>query len=546
MVTAYAREQLISEAKEIHFDGILNKPITPSSLQDAISHLHLSSTAERRPASGNTMGHTPYEIAQPIRGARILLVEDNDINQEVATEFLKRAGMAVTVAAHGGEGVDWVRRASFDAVLMDLQMPVMDGFEATRAIRTLPQGRTLPIIAMTAAAMEHDKQACKTAGMNDHVSKPIIPQELLLTLLKWIPPGEREPAPPPITANRQVNATAATLPESLPEFDLAQAEEVVGDRDVLARMINIFAKDYGTAWKIVDDHIQEGRFKEASMLVHRINGASGSIGAMRVKVAAATLENELNAGAPPNGHQEFIASLKAAMSALRDHGLAAPEESEPSTNPGGLDSKTQNSDAPNTNCNLAAIPGLDMAQALLRLGDNKSLLQSMLLRLADRATGIIAAIRKSLADGNEIQAALDLHQLKGSAANLSLVIITDLAAKTEIAVKSKKMHHIPDLLDNLEAAMTTFRQAVPRSTDTPEPPRPSSSRTSPDDHSQMVTLISHLDAGNLAALKIFNELSKQLAETMNSDDFPVLKKSIEFLDFSSALKILRRYMETSR
>ena len=127
------------------------------------------------------------EQLKSTRGARVLLAEDNLVNQQIATAFLAAGGMEVTVANNGIEAVDWVKKATFDVVLMDLQMPDMDGAQATRVIRSLPQGARLPIIAMTAAAMEEDKQECLAAGMNAHVTKPIDPNELVRALLAWVP-----------------------------------------------------------------------------------------------------------------------------------------------------------------------------------------------------------------------------------------------------------------------------------------------------------------------------------------------------------------------
>lgn len=129
---------------------------------------------------------TPYEIAQPIHGARILLVEDNRVNQYVAKEFLSKAGLEVSCANDGKEGLELVTASAFDAVLMDMQMPVMDGLEATRQIRLLPVGHNLPIIAMTAAATESDREQCLAAGMDDYITKPIVPVEMLEKLIKWI------------------------------------------------------------------------------------------------------------------------------------------------------------------------------------------------------------------------------------------------------------------------------------------------------------------------------------------------------------------------
>lgn len=147
--------------------------------------------AETAPAQPDQHRHTPYEIAKSIHGARILLVEDNEVNQFVAREFLNKAGMEVTCAAHGGEGVEWVKNSVFDAVLMDMQMPIMDGVQATLLIRQLPAGKELPIIAMTAAAMDVDRQNCLDAGMNDYISKPIVPLEMLEKLIKWISSTKR-------------------------------------------------------------------------------------------------------------------------------------------------------------------------------------------------------------------------------------------------------------------------------------------------------------------------------------------------------------------
>ena len=136
----------------------------------------------------NIEQQSPYELAQPIHGAHVLLVEDNQINQYVAREFLDRAGLQVTVAQNGKEGVELVKTVPFDIILMDMQMPVMDGIEATRLIRNLPVGRDLPIIAMTAAVTPEDRLACLEAGMNDHLTKPIIPAEVLKKLIEWMAP----------------------------------------------------------------------------------------------------------------------------------------------------------------------------------------------------------------------------------------------------------------------------------------------------------------------------------------------------------------------
>jgi CheY-like chemotaxis protein len=143
----------------------------------------LSSAA---PAVPEQHQNTPYEIAKKIHGALILLVEDTEANRFVAQKFLAKAGLQVQIACNGSEAVELVQKTSFDAILMDMQMPVMDGVQATRLIRNLPNGRNIPIIAMTAAVQPEDREACLDAGMNDHLPKPIVPVEMLRKLVDWI------------------------------------------------------------------------------------------------------------------------------------------------------------------------------------------------------------------------------------------------------------------------------------------------------------------------------------------------------------------------
>ena len=125
-----------------------------------------------------------------IKGAVILIVEDNELNQEVAMGLLEDGGFTVHIANHGQEAVDMITKNTYDIVLMDMQMPVMDGVTATIEIRKIEKNKDLPIVAMTANAMQQDREKCTDAGMNDHVAKPIDPDELFRALLKWIKPKQ--------------------------------------------------------------------------------------------------------------------------------------------------------------------------------------------------------------------------------------------------------------------------------------------------------------------------------------------------------------------
>jgi two-component system sensor histidine kinase/response regulator len=164
---------VLKQAEESGFENVLIKPVTSSILFDtAIGALGADLEATETVEAGLS-----FDIER-IRGARVLLVEDNEINQEVAIGQLEEAEVFVDLAENGAEAVRMVRENDYDVVLMDMQMPVMDGIEATRILRSNPRFETLPIIAMTANALVSDREMCLEAGMNDHIAKPIDPDQL--------------------------------------------------------------------------------------------------------------------------------------------------------------------------------------------------------------------------------------------------------------------------------------------------------------------------------------------------------------------------------
>ncbi|MDR2350539.1 MAG: response regulator [Deltaproteobacteria bacterium] len=195
MVTAYNRDEILSQAKSLGVKKVLTKPLTESYLHDCLMDLFgkMEKVAHKQKKSKG-------EEVQAIKGARILLVEDNEVNQLVASKILTNAGFEVTIAGDGQKAVDTIQKDTFDLILMDIQMPVMDGLTAARTIREL--GCPTPIVAMTAHAMSSDRDLSLKAGMVDHVNKPINVKELFRTLSKWIPPKnvpvDSDPAPAPM------------------------------------------------------------------------------------------------------------------------------------------------------------------------------------------------------------------------------------------------------------------------------------------------------------------------------------------------------------
>lgn len=283
--------------------AVLSKPVLGTRLLDTLLAWDAEETVEERAAMAKKRGSL-IEMAEPIHGARVLLVEDNLLNQEVASTLLRKMGLQLEIANNGLEAVEMAENGGFDIILMDLQMPVMDGFDATQIIRKKPNCAKIPIIAMTAAVFDKDRQAAINTGMNDHISKPIDTDVLLKSLLRHISPEVRnrvrnvalpvelaEPARPP----------EAGLPESLPGFDLEAAKlRLMDDQPLLLQMMRRFLRDYqGFRAKLLAT-IAEGDFEAAMRLAHTLKGASGTIGAVQVQSAAAEAEAVLRDGMAPD------------------------------------------------------------------------------------------------------------------------------------------------------------------------------------------------------------------------------------------------------
>ncbi|MCP4699410.1 MAG: response regulator, partial [Gammaproteobacteria bacterium] len=228
MLTAFSRDEFLKLAGKSNLDGFLTKPVNQSTLFDTIMEVFGKEIAKTTHRQRKKTSLTP-EIMLGIRGARILLAEDNKINQQVARETLEGAGFLVEIANNGKEAVAVLASKGelrelkyFDAVLMDVQMPEMDGYQATRKIRENPRCSELPIIAMTAHAMSGDREHCLKAGMNDYVTKPIEVEQLFNVLGKWIKPGKRDFYMPAKEEDKKIS-TDEILPDKLAGIDVESA-----------------------------------------------------------------------------------------------------------------------------------------------------------------------------------------------------------------------------------------------------------------------------------------------------------------------------------
>jgi CheY-like chemotaxis protein len=369
LVTAYGREEVMHQAEQEGLDGFLLKPVSPSLLFDATMQAFGQAVAEEDRAGRKKQKEA--EVLQHIRGARVLLVEDNEINQQVASEILQGAGLRVSLADNGQEAVTAIEQNKYDAVLMDIQMPVMDGYTATRKIREWesetslrraqssrsqksedrkngsapsPQSLELPIIAMTAHAMAGDAERSLAAGMSDHITKPIDPQQLFVTLGKWIQPTNNGlPSEPPKSALPEDTAPGKVsgktdFPESLPGFDLQDGLiRLQGNKKLYRKLLQDLGVKYAGTADDIRQALDADDFKQAHSLVHNLKGLAGNLAATDLQKTAAEMEKFVKGGLKPgvsnqklnHAFAELKNTLQAAIDAVRVLGPSATEEVSP-------------------------------------------------------------------------------------------------------------------------------------------------------------------------------------------------------------------------
>jgi signal transduction histidine kinase/DNA-binding response OmpR family regulator/HPt (histidine-containing phosphotransfer) domain-containing protein len=312
LVTAFGREEIRDEADHLQLDGYLLKPLTRSMLVDSLVNV-VGAGAPEAPL------HAEPAQSPRFPGLRVLLVEDNDINQQIATELLEGAGASVDLAHHGRQAVDrLVGGGDYHLVLMDLQMPEMDGYQATARIRTEPRLAQLPIIAMTAHATTEERQRCLDAGMNDHVAKPIDPVLLFAALGRYY-----QPVFDPATGGAAPAADGEAIPavEGL-EINDALAR-IGGNRALYRKLLRQFLTQASIPVEI-GRALAAGDWAAAERLAHTVHGVAANLGARSVQARAADLEQALRerAEAPTVAARQeafqstldpFIARLRAAL-----------------------------------------------------------------------------------------------------------------------------------------------------------------------------------------------------------------------------------------
>jgi len=292
MMTSYNLDGLIEKTSELMLDGYLVKPITPSMLLDKLMFVI------------GTQGHSEWTVEadetlterfKKLHGSKVLVVEDNPVNLEVTIDLLQQVGVMIGIANNGQEGVDAVKQGDYDAVLMDIHMPIMDGYEATRTIRNESQFKDLPIIALTANAMSGDSERSLGAGCNEHLNKPIDPSELYSTLEHWLGLESKESSDAVLEESViQAEKISSQKSHSFPEIegvnvDLA-IDKIGGRVEFYRKLLGIFLDTHANDVEQFHELTGSHRYEEAVRLAHSLKSSAGNIGATTLQKLALDLE----------------------------------------------------------------------------------------------------------------------------------------------------------------------------------------------------------------------------------------------------------------
>ena len=294
MVTAFGKEDIAEKAKKIGIKAFLNKPVSYSTLFDTIMDVFGKDVRSHNTVGKKQTKH--LESLEKIKGARILLTEDNEINQQVASELLEEVGFIVEIANDGKESVEKViasgSPSKYDIVLMDLQMPIMDGYTATQEIRKYKTAEELPVVAMTADAMMGIREKCLGVGMQGFVTKPIDPDEVFGALVKWIKPGERKAEGLPKTRLESKDSG-----ETLPEFRNINVKDgltrVGGNKKLYLSLLENLYENNQKLLEQIKSAVQNKEKELSIRLAHTIKGVAGNLGVIDLNKAAAVLEAKL-------------------------------------------------------------------------------------------------------------------------------------------------------------------------------------------------------------------------------------------------------------
>ena len=290
MVTAYGLDTVRKAARDHEVDGLIIKPVNPSALYDSVNKILQLGKKKVEAHKLNKQNDTDHKSV--LEGKRILLVEDNEINMELAMELLKDVGIICDSAWNGAEAIEKLKESNFDLVLMDIQMPVMDGLTASRKIREELNNKVLPVLAMTAHAMKGEREKSLAAGMNDHITKPIDPEFLYMTLRKFLAPKSVNTQQKESKRDKVVVETVVNNINIVGIDTITGLRRAAGKEEVYLKLLRTFVENYGS-FKAKANQLQtQNRLDETGMLLHTLAGVSGNIGITEVYKLAQELTLE--------------------------------------------------------------------------------------------------------------------------------------------------------------------------------------------------------------------------------------------------------------
>lgn len=391
LITAHGREEIMHQAEVVGLDGFLIKPVSPSTLFDTVIQVLNKGVSK----AARTVAMDMQQLS-----GQVLLVEDNLVNQQVAQEIMAEMGLDVDVVGNGREAIDALRDHDYDLVLMDIQMPEMDGYETTRRIRADPNYERLPIIAMTAHAMSGERECCLAAGMNEHIPKPIDPLQLFTTLSRWLKIVYREPL-------RTDTGEDVALPDNLPGIDLRWGlERIGGNKRLFVKLLKEFAAKHRNAVGFIERQLAEGNCSEARRELHTLKGVAGNIGARILQQEAGNMEralekNELPDAVLPHSFRDAFVALFDGIDALQI------DEAPPDVDSSGKDETLSDDD----------IDGLF------------NRLQRMLTEADPAATAILRILERQLTDSIQLEYLKQIGaQLDNYEFDLALLKLKELGA----------------------------------------------------------------------------------------------------------------------
>ena len=310
MVSAFSREEVMQESGPLGITHVMAKPLSPSNLFDitmqALGEQGVDNNISQPIVTDNTK-----QLAF-MRGARILVADDNDINQQIARELLEDAGFVVDCAINGQIALEMAQKTSYNLVLMDMQMPVMDGLQATSALRQVPRLHDLPVVAMTANAREEDRRSCLAAGMNDFLSKPIDPNVLWGMLLKWLKPLRTilqapQPSLPPSNATQD-------LPHGIGGLDVSKGlGHMMGKKPLYVTMLRKYVTGQQSCVQNIRHALEAGDIASAQRTAHTLKGVSATIGATDIARYASSVEAALREQLPRTDLDSALQDLQMPM-----------------------------------------------------------------------------------------------------------------------------------------------------------------------------------------------------------------------------------------